>query len=363
VSRGIALKLALRAGVGPILLARLCGMRGYESLTELTSLSVSSIMERYALTAAQAALVKNGLDDDKAYAEHESWCSRNGVQVVLIGDESYPTLLRHIQIPPVALWVKGDPSIASQSACALVGSRAANVYGRRVVQMLVPELVSAGVVTVSGGARGIDAWVHEETLRYNGSTIAVMGCGLAHCYPSEHASLFDAIVLGGGALLSPFPPQVAPLPGLFPVRNRIIAGIAGSCMVVQAAVKSGALITASHAVEENREVGAVPGPIDDPLSAGTNQLIAQGARVVMDGASALELCGVSGQSHRLGALSAKEPVAVDPLLDLLASPQLLETIAHALQVEDLKGLRTRLFELQLEGLISQDHAGFWRRTR
>ena len=360
----VLIQLALAAGIGPVLVARLCSAHDPALLVNLSRLSADEIVQQYGIVYRQAALIKAALADEAAYQEHQAWCAAHAVTPVLITDQAYPELLRHVGSPPIVLWVKGSVAALSKpSACALVGSREATLYGKRVVKMLVSSLVDHGIVTISGGARGIDASVHEETIKASGCTVAVMGCGLAHTYPREHEALFAAIVAAEGALVSPFPPHTQPKPGLFPVRNRIIAGLSHACIVVQAAAKSGALITAVCAAEENREVGAVPGPIDELVSVGVNDLLAQGARVIMDGASAVELCGKPvRRNEKQVKIENKQKSDGEPeILSLLEHPCALEDLV-AVSGKSLKELQEQLFVLQLDGVVCQDHAGLWVRV-
>ncbi len=352
------LQLALQPGIGMTTLARLY-VTGREQLPILRGMGSDTIVNQYKIAPRQAAFIYAALNDDTAYLAHESWCAANNVRAILLGDPEYPELLAHIGAPPVVIWVKGKLP-TTDASCALVGSRDANHYGKRAVHMLVPALVAQNIATISGGARGIDTFVHEETIKAGGKTVAVMGCGLAHTYPAEHYELFARIVASGGALLSPFPPQTPPVAGLFPVRNRIIAGLSNACIVVQAAAKSGALITATHALEENREVGAVPGPIDDRLAAGTNDLLRQGAHVVVDGATAVELCGKKAERITHEAFSRVEDPGKMALLRLLTRPKSFDEL-----LEEYNGasamLQELLFVLQLAGKVAQNHAGLWMR--
>ncbi|MDQ5890147.1 MAG: processing protein [Candidatus Dependentiae bacterium] len=353
-SRSILIKLILHDGIGSVLVAQLCKNGGYDRLLQLPLLSASQIIKQFCISERQAVLVHAALQEDGLLEPHDVWCAANNVRTLLLMDDDYPELLRHLGAPPVVLWVRGELP-RSGTACALVGSRDATHYGKRVVQMLVPALVAQGIVTVSGGARGIDGWVHDETIKAGGKTLVVMGCGLAHTYPPEHADLFERVVASGGALVSPFPPHTEPSRWSFPVRNRLIAGLATACIVVQAAAKSGALITASHALEENREVGAVPGPIDELVSAGCNTLLAHGARVIVDGQSAVELCGQTG--HAMPAGASKE-VVYGEVLALIDRPQTLEELLEVYEGTPVE-LQEKLFALQLAGNIRQNHAGQW----
>ncbi len=359
IVRTVILSLSLYPGIGAVTIARLLREQRIERLGELVTLSSAEIAVRYGLSARVAEMVYAALRTTDAVANHDEWCERNGVSVVFLTDPEYPALLKHINTPPAVLWVKGCLPSAEKKHCALVGSRDANHYGNRVVSLLVQSLVANNIVTVSGGARGIDGWVHEQTIAAGGVTIAVMGCGLSHTYPIEHRDLFERIVASGGALVSPFAPLVEPTKGSFPARNRIIAGLSGVCVVVQAAVKSGALITAEYALEENREVAAVPGPIDDVLSAGCNQLLAQGAHVIVDGASLLRICGVGDNALQVrSSVYDIENVEASVVLSLLDVPATIDDLLEIYSGTPAE-LQEQLFALQIAGKVKKNHVGMW----
>ena len=205
-------------------------------------------------------------------------------------DRGYPALLAAIHDPPPALFVRGaaDDEILSRPAVAVVGARACSAYGRAVARSLGRELDAAGVVVVSGMARGIDGEAHRGALETSGCTVAVLGCGIDRDYPAAHAELARRIC-ENGLVLSEYEPGVEPAPWRFPARNRIIAGLCHATVVVEARERSGALITADFALEEGREVLAVPGEITSALSAGTNALLRLGATPVTGAEDVLEL--------------------------------------------------------------------------
>jgi DNA processing protein len=201
-----------------------------------------------------------------------------GGRLVTWQDESYPESLRHIYDPPLFLFVRGTLEERDALAVAIVGSRASSPYGRQITAAISDRLARAGLTIVSGLARGIDAAAHAAALAAGGRTIAVLGCGIDLVYPSEHHQLQMRIVKNG-AVVSEFPPGTPPDGENFPSRNRIISGLSLGTVVVEATEKSGSLITAEHALEQGREVFAVPGPVG-ARSRGPHQLIRQGATLV-----------------------------------------------------------------------------------
>ncbi|WP_225435193.1 DNA-processing protein DprA [Bacillus aerolatus] len=203
-----------------------------------------------------------------------------GVSFIPIYSSEYPSLLKTLPQPPWGLYAAGNPTLlAAGRKLAVVGARKADEYGRSAIQLLVPELIEHGCVIVSGLAKGVDAFAHEEALSVGGETVAVIAGGFNYLYPKENISLAKNIVQSG-LLLSEYPPDMKPEKWQFPARNRIISGLSLGTLVVQAGKKSGSLITAYCALEQGREVFCVPGRMDDPLSAGTNELISDGAKLV-----------------------------------------------------------------------------------
>ncbi|HKP15777.1 MAG TPA: DNA-processing protein DprA [Gemmatimonadaceae bacterium] len=209
-----------------------------------------------------------------------------------LGDPNYPAALADCPHPPRTLWVRGDLAILDRPTVAIVGTRRATAYAERVTRQLATTLARAGACVISGLARGVDACAHRGALEANGATVAVLGTGLDVCYPKAHASLQRDIATRG-LLLSELAPDDAAHPGSFPKRNRIIAALARVTIVVEAPVKSGALITAGHALEMNRTVAVVPGPIDVPQAQGSNELLRDGATALTSMADALALLGLT----------------------------------------------------------------------
>ena len=207
-------------------------------------------------------------------------------------DVLFPPLLRAIHDPPAGLFLRGDADacLLQRQAVAIVGARACSSYGRHVARFLGRDLAAAGLVVVSGMARGVDGEAHRGALEAGGTTVAVLGCGVERDYPAAHADLARRIA-GTGLVVSEYPPGVEPAPWRFPARNRIIAGLTTATIVVEARERSGALITADFALEEGREVFAVPGEIVSALSRGSNALLRLGATPLTESADVLEALG------------------------------------------------------------------------
>jgi DNA processing protein len=206
-------------------------------------------------------------------------CRENNVQLLFTGDDNYPKTLYDIPDPPVLLFLKGTSEPADSLAVAIVGSRRASSYGRAQANRLARELTNSGFVVVSGLARGIDAAAHKSAIQQEGRTIAVLGSGVLNIYPPEHNELAND-VCQNGCLISESPPLRQPFSGAFPQRNRIITGLSLGVVVVEASARSGALISARHALEQGKEVFAVPGRVDSNESKGCHQLIRDGAKLV-----------------------------------------------------------------------------------
>jgi DNA processing protein len=270
-----------------------------------------------------------------------------GLSGVPIGAIGYPNLLRHLPDPPLVLWTKGDPDWLARPAVAVVGSRAAAPAGLAIARTLARDLARAGLVVVSGLARGIDAAAHEGALEADGATVAVLGCGADRVYPAEHRSL-SARIIEHGAIVSELPPGMPPLAHHFPLRNRIISGLSLGVVVVEAGLKSGSLHTARAALEQGRSVLAVPGAILSGRHRGSHALIKDGARLVESADDVLEelrwplpSTGSPAQPTKSlqirgleGTMAVGEPYSVDDLAARTgrATPDLLAELG-ALEVE------------------------------
>lgn len=221
----------------------------------------------------------------------------------------YPPLLREINQPPVQIYVRGNVDLLShEPQLAVVGSRRATRYGQQCLKILLPPLIREHVVIVSGLAFGIDSIAHQTCVELQAPTIAVLGSGVddRSIYPRSHLALARQIIRYGGAIVSEYPPGTPTYPSNFPERNRIIAGLAKATLIAQAAQHSGSLITARLALDFNREVLAIPGPITDPLAWGTNYLIKQGATPITETSDLLEVYGLNKKPEETNAQATPE---------------------------------------------------------
>ena len=283
---------------------------------------------------------------------------RAGAHVLTWDTPDYPNLLRQITDAPPVLFVRGTLTPADEWSVALVGTRKATVYGREVAHRLATDLVQNRVTLVSGLARGIDSIAHKAALDAGGRTLAVLGSGVDHIYPAEHRKLAEAII-ENGALISDYPLGTRPEAANFPARNRIISGLSLGVVVVEAGVKSGALITADFALDHGREVFAVPGSILSPASVGCNRLLRDGAGIVTEIADILETLHLDQVSEKqlareilpanateaaiLERLTA-EPRHLDELSREIELP--VETISSTLVMMELKGMTRQVAPLQ-----------------
>ena len=295
------------------------------------------------------------------------------MSILWLTDPAYPDLLRQIHDPPPRLFVRGQ--LPNGPSIAIVGSRRATPYGCRAAHRLARDLSNAGVVVVSGLARGIDAAAHRGALEGATPTVAVMATGLDRIYPPEHADLAAAIAKAG-ALITEAADGTLPLPGYFPVRNRIISGLSLGVVIVEAAERSGALITARMALEQGREVFCVPGSIENPLAAGGHRLIKDGAKLVQTVEDVLEefpaLARARARVHaharartRARTRAHSEPqdpelFAVWELLDWV-EPRHHDDLAVMMKL-DIKEVNRRLTLLEMEGYIIGDPGAVTRRA-
>ena len=266
------------------------------------------------------------------------------------GGLGYPQLLAQLHDPPARLWLRGAPAdVLARAAVAVVGARTCSAYGAQVTRALARELAAAGLVIVSGLARGIDGEAHRGALDAGGVTVAVLGCGIDRDYPARHAELARRLVEAGGLVVSEYEPGVEPAPWRFPARNRIIAGLALATVVVEARERSGALITADFALELGREVFAVPGEITSSLAAGTNRLIRQGAAPLLEVEDVLEALGLARvPSSGAAAVKSLGEAAMRVLEIVAAEPREPDQIVRVTGL-DAATVAGALVELELAG--------------
>jgi len=364
----LLLHLTLIEGIGPHVIQKIIERSDVQT-SDLYAFSYADWMHTFGFTENVAFKIVNGLSDKKILEQELNLIAEHNVEWMTITDETYPALLKEIYLPPIVLYFHAHNMSVFKSKClAVVGARKGNEYGQRVINSIVPDLVAAGYTIVSGGALGIDAMAHEAALKCGGKTIAVLGSGLLKPYPSANKKLFAAIVENGGIVASSFPLTMDSFPGNFPARNRIVTGLSRGCLVVQAAQKSGALISAHYAMEQGREVFAVPGYVDDELSAGCHQIIQEGAKLVVSSADILQEFGDRVVLPEKAVLEQQVLFADDfgkkystiqkHILRICKNPTSIEDIVVTTQL-DLDVVQSELFNLQLDGTVEQDFTGMW----
>lgn len=281
-----SLRLALSSGVGP---AKVQALHSYFGSLSAALAATSSQLQ--AVQGIGPKVAKTIVDasqlDVQAELDH---CRDFGIQILTRSSDRFPELLRQIADPPILLFVKGEILPCDELAVAIVGTRHATHYGKKQAERFGYELAKAGFTIASGLARGIDAAAHRGALRANGRTIAFLGGGVSKIYPPEHEDLALAVA-ESGAVISEAAPLVSPIAGAFPQRNRLITGMSLGVVIIEAAARSGALISARMAMEQNREVFAVPGQIDNPVARGVNSLIRDGATLVQSVDDVIEQLG------------------------------------------------------------------------
>ncbi len=335
------------SGIGPAKVQALLGHFG--NLAAAWSASESQLrdigFDARALESLREA--RQTLDLDHYAAQVEA----SGAHALTWDNPDYPALLRQIPAAPPVIYVRGRFEPVDQWAVAVVGTRRLSAYGRLMANDLAGGLARNGITIVSGLARGIDGVAHRAALEAGGRTIAVMGCGIDRVYPPEHRDLAHAIVDGQGAIVTDFPLGTEPSSANFPARNRLISGLSLGVLVIEAGERSGALITTRFALEQDREVFAVPGNINSPVSVGANRLIQQGAKLVMGIEDVLEELNLrmageqaaatvalpdSAEEAALLSQLSSQPLHVDELGRLTGMPSYL--VSSTLTLMELKGM-------------------------
>ena len=287
--------------------------------------------------------------------------SDSGIKWVTIFDKTYPKLLAQIYNPPVVLYYKGALDYPDDKAVAVVGTRKITGYGRAVTEQFTRSLVNAGITIVSGLARGVDSQAHLTAVREEGRTIAVLGGGLNNIFPPENRTLAAKIADGFGAVISEFPPDYPSLAGNFPARNRIISGLSMAVLVIEAAEDSGSLITARYALEQGREIFAVPGPVTSELSKGPIDLIKEGAQAIFSPDEILEELGINKyqiskvKSQIEHNLSEEERKVLEALQN---ETRHIDEIGRQLQFSSPK-ISALLLKMEISGLVQSMGAGIY----
>ena len=348
------LALSLTPGVGSILIKRL--LDRFKTPEAVFRAPVKELLSIEGLGEKVAKEIRKG-PLDKAVEKELNFLKELGGTILTIKEDAYPKRLKDIYDPPALLYVRGALKKEDELAVAIVGSRKTSPYGRWITERVSQELARRGVTVVSGMARGIDSAGHKGAISGGGRTIAVLGCGVDVVYPSENRNLFHQII-DRGAILSEFPMGSPPEGGHFPRRNRIISGLSIGVVVVQASAESGSLITASYALEQGREVFAVPGNVGAEGSRGTNRLIKEGAKLVETSEDILEeiLPQWTGERERIQEVEPpwkdldKEELTLYQLLG--ESPMHIDVIIRESRFDPGR-VSSLLLNLELKGLISQ----------
>jgi DNA processing protein len=362
----VLLHLSLINDVGPStihLLVAACARLGVP-LTYVVECSIAQLCA-LGLTMASAQTLKKGLEQAQLIEQELSLVERTGARIIFYTDAEYPDLLKHIAMPPLLLYVRGTLLSSCARTIAIVGSRQATAYGRECIAQIMPSVAAHGWCVVSGGARGIDTMAHEEALTCGVSTVVVLGSGLLVPYPRDNKQLFERVVTHGGAVMSSFGMTVDPEQWHFPARNRIIAGMSLGVVVVQAAQKSGAHITARYALDYGREVFAVPGKFNDALSAGCHELIHQGATLLRSAEDLFEPFEPSVRPISRKTVTEADTAQLAITQPLTVGERIMVCCRTGASIDELMSLLDlpaervyeELFSLQMAGKVRQDFTG------
>ncbi|WP_075183615.1 DNA-protecting protein DprA [Pantoea sp. 1.19] len=306
----------------------------------------------------------------QAVAQTAAWLEHSDHALITPDDPRYPTLLRTIGGFPLQLFIAGDPLLLNTVQIAVVGSRQCSPYGRQWGEFFAQRLALSGLTITSGLARGVDGIAHRAALRVGGKTLAVLGCGIDRCYPLQHRALAAEIIANGGTLVSELPLGSPPLAAHFPRRNRIISGLSRGTLVVEATLKSGSLVTARYALEQNRDVYALPGALGNPGSEGTHWLIQEGALLVAHPDnilaqlnSGLQWLPLSADNENISVSDEDVPL---PFLEVLANVG--DEVTPVDVVAERAGqpvpvIVAKLLELELAGWIAAVPGGYVRLRR
>lgn len=354
------LTLSLLPGFGLLSCQKLCSETTFNP-AQLFNYS-SQHLRDFGFSSQQCQFIQQGVPE--TLSRVKQWLQAADTHnVITLSDRAYPALLKQTAAPPMMLFVIGAAAILNNLQLAVVGSRNPSHAGKLITQSLAAELCGNGWTVTSGLALGIDACAHRGALDAGGKTVAVLGCGVDVIYPKRHAQLYQQIIRQGGCIVSEFLPGTAVRADHFPRRNRVVSGLSKGVLVVEAAIKSGSLITARYALEQSREVFAVPGSIHNPVAAGCHYLIKQGAKLVEgidDINEEFSDLNVSAQN-----IPAKKIQKSD--VDSLASDRLLDSVDYEVtaldRVAERSGLPVsevlvQLLEYELRGLVAAVPGGY-----
>ncbi len=318
----------------------------YIEETELSKIQFLTEAERNTILQAKK---------DRGYAGEYEKMKEKGIRFIPYFSPEYPDKLREIPDFPYALYVRGTLPDHNSRKAAVIGARQCSPYGEKYAVEFARQLAAGGVEIISGLARGIDGMGQRGALMGGGRTYAVLGCGVDICYPREHIGLYVDILEQGGGILSELPPGSPPLPQNFPARNRIISGLSDAVLIMEAREKSGSLITADMALEQGRDVYALPGPVNSALSCGCNRLIQQGAGILLSPEALLEEWGISG--GRKGKMNDKNQKVLESTENLVYSclglfPKSVDQLSAETKL-GVKELMRILVSLELRGYIRE----------
>jgi len=346
------LALSLIPGIGAVRLKKL--LSHFTSIVEMQKELTFKLAKSLSLPEKTFKNLKNfSFFKEKAMSVLE-YCKKEGIKIIFPQEPSFPSLLKKIYDPPLVIYIKGEYLDKDTQAIAIVGTRSPDPYGQTVTAIFTRELAMNGFTIISGLARGIDTIAHKEALKAGGRTIAVIGSGLDYIYPPENKELTKSIV-ESGAVISEFPPGTPPMRENFPRRNRLISGLSRGVLITQAPRRSGALITALLALEQGKEVFAVPGPIKNFRSCGTHYLIKQGAKLSETLEDLLEELAPHTLPKQLEIKSSAEmPTQLEKqVLEVLGTQPLhFEELLSLVSMETAK-LCSLLVSLELKGLVKR----------
>lgn len=330
--------------------------------TKQTKIDLDQIYHRPAILLASNIITPHKLEMIEKFKNQFSldlywdYLNKMKINVICIEDEIYPLLLKQIDDPPLVLFCKGVNLFQSEligRSIAVVGTRRITSYGQLVTKKVVSELVGEQMMIISGGMYGVDMLAHQTALENSGQTIAVLGYGFDHCYPASARKFFEKFLQSGGMMISEFAPFTIPVAGNFPTRNRIVAGLSLGVLVTEAGQKSGSHITAQMAIDNNRSVYSIPGPITNPYSDGTKWLINQGALLVSSGKEIISDLQFNLLSKEKKLMPVGQNAIQNQILNILSSQaQTTDLLALDLGLEPAI-LAVELSMMELDGLIKK----------